>query len=522
MVPLHTSPLSTPKASILPTPSAPPPTPTSQPTVTPTAFPPVIVAQKGGEAGPADRWDVELISHVQTVGAAMDVAVSGDYAYVADAEVGLQVVDLAALSGLAGSAATEAGPPRRKAPGLGMRVDPHRRVGPAVEPLPGKGVRARRLALQDDLAYLVGWGALQVVDISDPEAPQVVGLLPIEDGAAALDVAVVGDHAYVAGGRGGVRVIDVSDPAAPTEVSAFVPDDVYVGGLAAAGDSLYAAASGAGLIVVDVSNPRHPVELARHATPLPAWDVEVFVNWLFVSWNLRGAAGGPARACGSGVTVLDVRPREAPETMGTYCDPGREGVADVAFADGIMIAAAGERGVRVLDTANWSAPIEVGFYDTPGDAVRVVMKGNRLYVADREGGLFILRFTPNGFPANEDGTIRVGISQPSYALRERIEVELVMLAERVMLQGACDWWFERETARGWERVGSCPKSALTDEPTWHQRGERVRISLPTSDTDNVYTYSYNLTPGVYRYVQRYGTRGGSSMCPSPPFEIVAD
>jgi len=527
-----TSPLVTPGPLIVsipqpPTSSAVSPTTTAEavavdrPAATLAPFAPVIVAEEGDGIEAPDRFDVELVSHVETAGPALDVVVDGDYAYVADAEVGLQVVDVGGIRGLSGLTAPFSNVVGEKPPGLAVAQKRDVYLDAQGTPGPGRGARARRLALQDDLVYFVGGGALLIVDVSDHPAPRTAGRLDLGGAGSALDVAVAEDHAYVASGVGGVRIIDTSDPTAPSEVSAWVPEDTHVQGVAVGDGTLYAAASGAGLRIVDVSDPLQPVEKASLAVPLHAWDAELLVNNLYVAWNMRGI-GGRRGACGSGVTLVDVGVPETPEEAGQYCDPGGQGVSDVAIDGRTIYVAAGHRGVRVLDFSNRNAPIEIGHYDTPGDAVRVVMKGNRLYVADREGGLFILRFTPNGFPANEDGTIRVGISQPSYALRERIEVELVMLAERVMLQGACDWWFERETARGWERVGSCPKSALTDEPTWHQRGERVRISLPTSDTDNVYTYNYNLTPGVYRYVQRYGTRGGSSACPSPPFEIVAD
>jgi len=44
--------------------------------------------------------------------------------------------------------------------------------------------------------------------------------------------------------------------------------------------------------------------------------------------------------------------------------------------------------------ATFKAQVEVGFYDTPGDAYGVVVMGNYAYVADGGGGLVILRFAP--------------------------------------------------------------------------------------------------------------------------------
>jgi hypothetical protein len=50
-------------------------------------------------------------------------------------------------------------------------------------------------------------------------------------------------------------------------------------------------------------------------------------------------------------------------------------------------------GFRLIDISNPAAPIEVGFYDTPGYTSGVAAIGNYAYVADGEGGLVILRMT---------------------------------------------------------------------------------------------------------------------------------
>ncbi|MCP4541838.1 MAG: hypothetical protein GY832_32305 [Chloroflexi bacterium] len=100
----------TPGASILPTPTvvSPPvdtpqptitlalPTITSRPLPTPTPFPPLINARVVSVATSVKAHNVELVSHVDIEFVA-DVAVAGGFAYVADQNVGLQVVDVSAV-----------------------------------------------------------------------------------------------------------------------------------------------------------------------------------------------------------------------------------------------------------------------------------------------------------------------------------------------------------------------------------------------------------------------------------------
>ncbi|RMF54336.1 MAG: T9SS C-terminal target domain-containing protein [Calditrichaeota bacterium] len=51
----------------------------------------------------------------------------------------------------------------------------------------------------------------------------------------------------------------------------------------------------------------------------------------------------------------------------------------------------GEAGLRIIDVNDPSAPVEVGFYDTGGEAWGVYVSGNLAYVADVEDGLYIIR-----------------------------------------------------------------------------------------------------------------------------------
>ena len=63
-------------------------------------------------------------------------------------------------------------------------------------------------------AYVAdNYSGLQVVDVSTPASPQIIG--SVATPGQALSVAVVGTTAYVADGHIGLQVIDVSTPASP-------------------------------------------------------------------------------------------------------------------------------------------------------------------------------------------------------------------------------------------------------------------------------------------------------------------
>jgi hypothetical protein len=49
--------------------------------------------------------------------------------------------------------------------------------------------------------------------------------------------------------------------------------------------------------------------------------------------------------------------------------------------------AAGSSGLRVIDVSDPAAPVEVGFYDTPGEAWGVAVAGDYVHLADGSAGL---------------------------------------------------------------------------------------------------------------------------------------
>ena len=71
------------------------------------------------------------------------------------------------------------------------------------------------IAVSGNYAYVADRDSgLMVVDISNPNAPSLVGGCSI--GNSAYDVALSGDYAYVCDWGGvGLQVIDVSDPTSP-------------------------------------------------------------------------------------------------------------------------------------------------------------------------------------------------------------------------------------------------------------------------------------------------------------------
>src|SRR6185295_11726899 len=121
-----------------------------------------------------------------------NVEVAGDFAYVADGDAGLAVVDVL----------------NRQAPALA-----------ALLSLPGS---ANDVRIAGNLAYVAdGSGGLRIVDVTNPRVPVARGAVA-PAGVDFRDVVIHAGLAYVADRNGKLWRIDVSNPGTPAVVD-FIP-----------------------------------------------------------------------------------------------------------------------------------------------------------------------------------------------------------------------------------------------------------------------------------------------------------
>jgi hypothetical protein len=391
----------------------------------------------------------ERVGYVQMPGGAFDVAVSGDYAYVAD-DYGVYVIDVSTplapqivheIALLGGAQAIAVVGDYAYAAGNGLHVID---VSAPSEPLRVGDVDtfdgAADVAVSGGYAYVaLGWlhdeGGLRIIDVRAPSAPVEVGVVdtPAErvaasggyayvangnlhvidvrtpsapDGAGFLGtveangVAVSGGYAFVAAGRArhhqeGLRVIDVSAPSAPVEVGFVdIPGGDSFGVAVSAGHAFVTWSTHYGnyLSVIDVSTPSAPVRVGSVQVPCPADDVAVSGNYAYVACGL-----GPGNTEAS-LRIIDISTPSAPVEAAFIDIPGWDSSVAVS-GDHAYVAWAGwdadEGGLSVIDVSTPSAPVQVGFLDTPGGAFDVAVSGDHAYVAwagwdADEGGLSVI------------------------------------------------------------------------------------------------------------------------------------
>src|SRR6185503_1216661 len=127
------------------------------------------------------------------------------------------------------------------------------------------------LVIKGKVAYVAGQRGLQVIDVSNPAAPRLLGGFQLDGGAGAI--AVSESFAYLTWGGSGFAVFDVSDPTAPSLLG--TTSMAHAGKLEVSGAFVYVASWDSGLQIVDVSNPRYPQVVGSVRTLGNAYDVAI-------------------------------------------------------------------------------------------------------------------------------------------------------------------------------------------------------------------------------------------------------
>ena len=255
---------------------------------------------------------------------------------------------------------------------------------------------ARGVAIIENNAYVADYGSgLQVIDISDPSNPAIIG--SVDTPGSACAVAVTGNKAYVADYESGLQVIDISDPSNPAIIGS-VDTPGYAYGVAVTGDKAYVADSGSGLQVIDISDPSNPAIISSVDTP-------GYANGVAITGDKAYVADSE-----SGLQIIDISDPSNPTIIGSMDMPGyASGVAVTVDRAYMVFTGWMESYLHVIDIGD-PFPTIIASVDTPGYANGVAITGDKAYVVDNDSGLQVIDISDPSNPA-----IIGSVDTPGYA-----------------------------------------------------------------------------------------------------------
>jgi len=292
---------------------------------------------------PADIYD--------TPGSARGVFVVGEFAYVADGDFGLQILDISNPSNITLSGS-------------------HITSEHAVE-----------VSVLGNYAYvgLVDSG-VQVFNVANPSNPVLVG--SNKEIRSGWGISVSGNYAYIADFW--FYVLNVSDPANPLLVGQYQFNFMTAIKLDVVGNYAYLADADTGLLIVDVSNPSNPSLIGNYYQPGNTGNIYVSGDYCYLSGDY-------------GLTVIDISNKYSPTlvtTMNIERSPYIGGYGDGVYVhNNYAYITASDQGINVVEVFGPNNPYLAG-NDSAYWANDVHGSGNGVMVAAITGGVrtYVLPF----------------------------------------------------------------------------------------------------------------------------------
>jgi hypothetical protein len=289
-------------------------------------------------------------------------------------------------------------------------------------------------------AFLSGSDGLHSVDLLDPTAPTLSGTVPLSDDP--VDFRLDGHLAYVAVRYAGLRIIDISDPTAPTLISSLESEQGEVTGIAVEGARVYLADHGGGVEIIDVSVPSVPRRIGSFETSYGTFAVASSGNFALVANGLDG------------LRIFDVsEPAAAFEVTRV---PLPDASSELTLSNGFAYVANRFAGLQIVDISDLPGARLVGGFDTTERTRDVAVFAEHAFLADWKSLIIVSAqcgTTATAAPGGRPAVSGTGHPNP-FTIHTRIPFE-TRAAGHVRLEirdirGRHVWSSSREVPRGGE------------------------------------------------------------------------
>ncbi|MDC7227298.1 MAG: hypothetical protein PQJ61_11105 [Spirochaetales bacterium] len=289
-----------------------------------------------------------------TTSGSSDIKVSGNYAFVASSSYGLEIFDITVPD------------------------------APVLEGSDESISEAYDLVVSGNYAYVADeYFGLKISDITDPESPMLVGSCETynydyEDVDRTFDVAIAGNYAYVVNQSSGLKIIDCSTVSSPTIIGSYELDN-YTYSVTVAGEYAYLSNEDSGLVILDITEPASPTLAGSCTTSGYAYGVAVIGDYAYVADD------------SSGLQIIDINPYSSDYcTIVANCTTSD--ARDVVIAGDYAYIADGWSGLQIIDidpNSDHFCTI-VSSCDTSNTAEDVAVAGGYAFIADNTAGLQII------------------------------------------------------------------------------------------------------------------------------------
>ncbi|MBN2444824.1 MAG: hypothetical protein JXJ04_25950 [Spirochaetales bacterium] len=264
----------------------------------------------------------------------------------------------------------------------------------------------RGMVFSGSYAFIINDTSLSTVDISDPINPVVKNDFDL--GGAALAVNISGDYLYVSclNETAGFQVIDMSDPLSPSIVGSVATE---MSDFVLSGDFAYGVRNFT-FFIIDITDPAHPVTIGELEREYRAETIHTADNYVYISYHPEDPM--------SAMDIINVGNPASPFVQSTMTLPFWSHA--LAVKDHYLYYICSTTSdkascVSIIDIEQPGSPRTVGLIDGAGYTSSVTVKEPYLYVADNLGGMKIFDVSEPHQPLSLSGvpvekTVRIAVS----------------------------------------------------------------------------------------------------------------
>jgi hypothetical protein len=216
-------------------------------------------------------------------------------------------------------------------------------------------------------AYVTNNDGVMAIDIIDPENPEKIGEIIVDDASGFV---IEHEIAYIAAASGGFIIADVSDPTLPVIIGQNGEGGAYK--IAILGSYAYVSYLESGFKVFDISDPSNPIPIGEFSDTRSD-DIQVKNDVVYFA-NAE-----------AGLKVIDASDQNSPQFVRTL--PHTTGATDIHINNNLLFLACWGNGVKVFDISDPLSPLRLDSYvdNDGGEELGLVEKEGLLYVADNYG-----------------------------------------------------------------------------------------------------------------------------------------
>ena len=238
---------------------------------------------------------------------------------------------------------------------------------------------AGRIIFSDTMAFILGQTDIHVVNVTHSSNPVYVGSLGF---GKASDIIISNNLAYIAGYYN-FQILDISDIQSPQLLGSLYGQ---LDGICLKDTLIYGVHSSSpnNLRIIDVADQQNPILLSNFDLPIGSSADIAFSNFYVYIVNSNHFWS---------INVVDPANPVMTDTL-IVEDYTRK----IYIQEDKAIINHSRSGIKVIDISDPSNLTALGYYDTPGISEQVVVSDNIAYVADSYSGLQIIDITDNDIP----------------------------------------------------------------------------------------------------------------------------